>query len=77
MQYIDFRIDGYFEVSNCKQLPKKDIFVSLGSINKPIVPPVVHGKTTPACQIFPRACCLQLENVDMRADRHLVMREHH
>ena len=28
-----------FEVSNCKQLPKKDIFVSLGSINKIHCPP--------------------------------------
>ena len=30
-----------FKVSNCKKLPKKDMFVSLGSINKPIVPPLL------------------------------------
>ena len=31
--YVNFRIDGYFEVSKCKELPKIGSLLNLGTIN--------------------------------------------
>ena len=45
------QVQLYFKATECKELPKKNIFVSLGSIYKLIVPPHTYY-TQHLCEHF-------------------------